>query len=55
MFWKNVVEEYTDNNCEFKNKIFNKDIEVHKPHPKNILKRYQINDVLKNLKEWGIL
>lgn len=22
LFWKNVVEEYTDNNCEFKNKIF---------------------------------
>ncbi len=30
-------------------------IELHKPHPKNILKSYQIADIIKNLKEWRIL
>lgn len=54
-FYENNKGKTSGSRVEFKNKIFNKDIEVHKPHPKNILKRYQINDVLKNLKEWGIL
>lgn len=39
----------------FENKDFNKKIEIHKPHPKNIIKIYQINEVLRLLKEWGIL
>lgn len=39
----------------FENKIINKKIELHKPHPGNILKTYQINEILKTLKEWGIL
>ncbi|MGN1299696.1 MAG: type II toxin-antitoxin system HicA family toxin [Candidatus Scatovivens sp.] len=30
-------------------------IELHKPHPKNILKAYQINKILKSLEEWRIL
>ncbi len=28
-------------------------ISLHKPHPKNILKRYQINDIIASLKERG--
>lgn len=33
----------------------NKKIEIHRPHPGNILKPYQINKVLKILEEWRIL
>ena len=39
----------------FENKEFNKKIELHKLHPGNILKTYQINEILKVLKEWGFL
>lgn len=31
------------------------EIKLHKPHPGNILKEYQIKDTLKNLIEWRIL
>ena len=30
-------------------------IRLHKPHPKNILKLYQIDDIVANLKERGLL
>jgi hypothetical protein len=30
-------------------------ISLHKPHPNNILKRYQIEDVIKTLQEGGYL
>ena len=30
-------------------------IELNKPHPKNILKPYQIAIIVKSLKEWGNL
>ena len=39
---------------EFLNKD-GKKIEIHKPHPKNILKAYQINLILKSLKEWRLI
>ena len=39
----------------FKNFKLNKKIELYKPHPKNILRPYQINRMLKLLKEWRIL
>ena len=35
----------------FKNELKNIDIELHKPHPNNILKHYQINQIIKKLKE----
>ncbi len=34
---------------------YNIKIELHKPHPKNILKLYQIEKILKRLKERGEL
>lgn len=34
---------------------YNQKIALHKPHPNNILKRYQINEILRLLKEWRIL
>ena len=30
-------------------------IRLHKPHPRKILKQYQINDIVTNLKEKGLL
>lgn len=38
----------------FRNKE-NVKIDLHKPHPKNILKPYQINDLIQILKEGGII
>lgn len=38
----------------FKN-INNNKIELHKPHTEPTLKPYQVNKILKNLKEWGII
>lgn len=34
---------------------YNKKIELHKPHPGNILKIYQVNKILVLFKEWRIL
>lgn len=39
----------------FKNYELNKKIEFHRPHPSNVLKIYQINEILILLKEWGII
>ena len=33
----------------------NKKICLHKPHPSKILKEYQINEIIRLLKEWGFL
>lgn len=30
-------------------------IELHKPHPNNILKTYQVNKIIKSLEEWRII
>ena len=30
-------------------------IRLHKPHPRNILKLYQVDDIIVNLKEKGLL
>ena len=30
-------------------------IELHKPNPSNIIKPYKINDIIKNLKERGVI
>lgn len=38
----------------FENEQINEKIELHKPHPKNILKMYQINTIIKKLEEWRI-
>lgn len=39
----------------FENFNLNKKIELHKPHPKNILKEYQVKNILNVLKEGGII
>ena len=40
---------------EFINVETNQSIEIHKPHPNNILKSYQVNKILKLLEEWRFL
>ena len=39
----------------FKNERLHHSIKLHKPHPGNILKRYQVNIILKELKIKGLL
>ena len=39
----------------FKNERLHHSIKLHKPHPGNILKRYQANIILKELKIKGLL
>lgn len=39
---------------EFKNNL-NRKMILHKPHPSNILKPYQINDIIKQLEEWEVI
>ena len=36
-------------------KFLNNDNEPHKPHPKNILKPYQVSEIIRKLIEGGIL
>jgi len=36
----------------FYNNKTNRKIEIHKPHPKNVLKMYQVEDVIEELKEY---
>lgn len=37
----------------FINETENISIELHKPHPNNVLKVYQINELIKKLKKWS--
>lgn len=39
----------------FKSIDLNKKIELHKPHPSNVLKMYQIKQIMEYLEEWRIL
>ncbi len=34
---------------------YNRKIELHKPHPSNIIKSYKMVDIIKKLEEWRIL
>lgn len=33
----------------------NRIIALHKPHPRNIIKSYKINEIIKQLKEWEMI
>lgn len=35
--------------------IYNRTIELHRPHPSNIIKIYKINEILRQLEEWRLL
>jgi hypothetical protein len=49
------IESGSGSRRKFFNAKTGDDINLHQPHPKNILKSYQIRDVLTHLKEKGLL
>ena len=53
-FYENNKGKTSGSKVIFKNKC-NQKIALHKPHPSKILKRYQINEILRLLNEWRIL
>ena len=53
-FYENNKGRTSGSKVEFLN-YNGKKIELHKPHPSNVLKVYQINLILKSLKEWRLI
>ena len=53
-FYENNKGRTSGSRVEFCNDKIQK-IEIHKPHPSNILKPYQIKIILDNLKEWEVI
>ena len=53
-FFENTKGKTSGSKVEFKDK-YKRKIILHKPHPKNILKAYQVNDILNSLKEMGVI
>lgn len=54
-FYENNKGKTSGSRVVFINIDLNKYIEIHKPHPSNILKPYQVNSIIKLLEEWRIL
>lgn len=54
-FYENNKGKTSGSRVVFINIDLNKYIEIHKPHPRNILKAYQVNSIIKLLEEWRIL
>ncbi len=54
-FYEHNKGKTSGSRMNFINKDLNKKIEIHKPHPNNMLKPYQVNNILKSLEEWRIL
>ena len=56
---KNIKKEYNKGKTSGSHVTFiNKEnikIDLHKPHPSNIIKPYKINEILKSLKEKGLI
>ena len=53
-FYENNKGRTSGSRVEFINEK-NVQIELHKPHPKNVLKHYQIKDIIEKLKEGGLI
>lgn len=53
-FIENNKGKTSGSRVELKNNL-KKKIILHKPHPSNILKPYQINNIIKLLKEWEVI
>ena len=53
-FFENNKGRTSGSKAEFLNND-GKKIELHKPHPSNVLKSYQINLIIKSLKEWRLV
>lgn len=54
-FYENNKGKTSGSRVVFINTDLNKYIEIHKPHPSNTLKPYQVNSIIKLLEEWRIL
>lgn len=54
-FYENNKGKTSGSRVKFENKELCEKIDLHKPHPNNILKGYQINKAISQLKERGIL
>ncbi len=54
-FFENNKGKTSGSRIVFENKDINKKIELHKPHPSNVLKMYQINIIIGLLEEWRII
>lgn len=40
---------------KYNNRVYNREILLHKPHPSNVLKQYQIKLVIDTLKKIGVI
>ena len=53
-FFENNKGKTSGSRVEFKDK-YGRKIELHRPHPSNIIKMYKVNDLLNVLREWRLL
>ena len=54
-FFENNKGKTSGSRVEFKNYKLNEKIELHKPHPDNILKMYVVKNLLNRLYEIGVI
>ena len=54
-FTENTKGKTSGSRVVFENRELNKKMELHRPHPNNILKMYQIKEILSLLKDWRVL
>ena len=53
-FFENNKGKTSGSRIEFKD-IYGRKVELHKPHPQNIIKPYKIIEIRKKLEEWRII
>ena len=54
-FIENNRGKTSGSRVEFVNQNLNEKIQIHKPHPRNVLKTYQIKDAIEVLKKLGVI
>jgi len=54
-YYQNTKGKTSGSRIAFENETSNILLDLHKPHPKNLLKPYQMKDVLEFLKRIGII
>ena len=53
-FFENNKGKTSGSRVEFKD-LSGRKVTLHKPHPSNVIKTYQINKFVKDLKEWRLI
>ena len=53
-FFENNKGKTSGSRVEFKDS-YGRKVTLHKPHPSNVIKTYQINKIVKDLKEWRLI